>query len=236
MLRMLAGVWVALTMAAGASAQISGGLSTSAPLSGASCSEPALGGKFTIAYPAKPISITWRGESFAFDRTVWMNDSREHSRTVFDAYVAALGADLKVNLGVGAMTDMRAVSGGVLVATNAGEWGGGLVFVTPVGKAAQVIGDNTHALIDLGGSLYALTGLSHLGLDHGVVWRIDVSGAAPVARELAKLPGSPVAWAIAEDRAILIATGRNDVAVLPDGTIEPAKSERVCTGLKGLRE
>lgn len=229
------------TLAAGVCAQVtgrlssttpmSGGLSSSAPMSGQLCRQPAANGASDFLYPAKPLSIDWRGQTYSLTGSVWKNETPEHSKAVASALVAAREPNAPpLDLGWGGITDVKPLSLGVLVTTDAGEWGGAVWFVQTGRSPLKIVDKNAVGLFNLGGTTIALTGLAHMSLDRGELFRLDLSGAVPSAVSLAKLPGAPRAWTMAGDSALLIATGDKGFAILNDGRMEAATVRRECVG------
>lgn len=217
----------------GAMAQVTGGLGTSAPMSGQFCAETRPNGS-RVLYPAKPMSIDWRGKTYPVTGSVWANQTPGRHQALSAALKAARGSDAPpLDLGRGGVTAVRSTAGGVLIATDDGEWGGAVWFFVPGEQPRKVVDANTVGLFDIGGSPVALTGLAHMTLDYGAVFRLDLSAPTPTATSLAKLPAAPRAWAVADD-ALLLATGQSGVAVLADGTVELASVKRECKGLAGL--
>ena len=171
------------------------------------------------AYQAQAKSIHWRDKTYVFSHPT--RDKRKYTEA--QAALRAIHAPA-------AITDIREVASGLLVATDAGEFGGALWLVRPDQDPLMVIGKNTVGLFDLGGSTVALTGLAHLSLDYGEVYRLDLAGLVPSATSFAKLPGAPLAWTMAGESALLVATESRGVAVLPDGSIHEASVKRECSG------
>lgn len=85
------------------------------------------------------------------------------------------------------------VDDGVLVARDAGEWGGDLHHVGNDGRVVKLIDDNTWRLRRIGNDIFAFTGLVHLVLNNGALFRIrrdDEKGWQ--AAHVVELPGAPM--------------------------------------------
>lgn len=152
----------------------------------------------------------------------------EQRTAVEKTLAAAWGPDgARPDLGFG-ITDARSVSGGVLVTTDAGEWGGAVWFVPANRRPVKIVSHNAVGMFDLGGKIVALTGLAHMIFDDGELFELDISGQTPTARSIAKLPGAPRAWTMAGADALLVATENEGMAFLQDGSIEKATVTRGC--------
>ena len=104
---------------------------------------------------------------------------------------------------------------GWLIGINAGEWGGGLYLIDRQGRPSEVIGTNVMGGLRLGGRIYILTGLAHIIMDEGRLWRLAPDGRSTDSS--IRLPARPRQIAVSSDRTLLIRTGRGDVAVTEDG-------------------
>jgi len=125
-------------------------------------------------------------------------------RAVSRASWPHLASDARRQMPRGPVTAIARLPGGWLVGTNAGEFIGGLAYVSNrTGGVALLVPDNIALLFRHGRKLYALTGLSHLLLSYGEVWEIDVDGDVPHAVRRIRL--------LAEARRIL-ASARGDIA------------------------
>src|SRR5262249_19045003 len=88
---------------------------------------------------------------------------------------------LRTNQLPGGRRSVLAVTGGYLVGTDAGEWGGQLLFSDSTGKEQRKLAsENTVGLVALGpASALALHGLNHLGLRQGTArWLAPGDGGA----------------------------------------------------------
>ena len=75
--------------------------------------------------------------------------------------------------------------------TDNGEWGGELIATGPKGKRSVLIEDNIRALIPTGDGLLVFTGLPHLGLSRGAVYRIISPDREPSIELVTLLPDAP---------------------------------------------
>jgi hypothetical protein len=116
------------------------------------------------------------------------------------------------------------VDGGWLVGGDHGEWGGELLLKPDGGQSTKILDRNIsglHAMAD--GSIVAVTGLSHLGMDEGSLYTI---ACAPTkgcsATRWKSLPGAPrSSWLIAAGELLVNTTG-GSVLVAPDGALRLA--------------
>src|ERR1700752_3082200 len=82
--------------------------------------------------------------------------------------------------------------GGTIIGKDEGEWGGEVAFQEPGGASYTVVADNSHGIFEMPYGVIALTGLAHLGSNHGTVHLLSrPPGARVSARPLMQLPGSP---------------------------------------------
>lgn len=83
------------------------------------------------------------------------------------------------------------VENGWLVARDAGEWGGDILFVRSDGVVEKVFSGNSHGFVRLDGALFALTGLAHMGLDGGELVRLVPEGTSWRSKPVVELPHAP---------------------------------------------
>lgn len=86
---------------------------------------------------------------------------------------------------------------------------------------------NVAGLIDFRGSLFALT-TGNADTSPTTVWRVDGSARQPIAVRILQVSGQPSGWAVAGDDAILFSMPGQDLALLPDGSVEHAKARYMC--------
>lgn len=112
--------------------------------------------------------------------------------------------------GGGTITLLARYRDGWLVGTNAGEWGGGLFFVTP-SKRVEIARGSVIGAFSWKGHLFVLSGLRHLGMDDGEVWQIDRS-LSKVNRRIV-LPGMPSDVIISGALGPIVRTAAGDVVL-----------------------
>ena len=113
--------------------------------------------------------------------------------------------------------------GGTLIGKNEGEWGGEVAFQEPDGTSYTVVADNSRGIFEMPYGVIALTGLAHLGSNHGAVHLLSrLPGAHVTARPLVQLPGAPCDVVRVDNRITMrIPSGHKK---LPNGMMTPAYS------------
>lgn len=76
--------------------------------------------------------------------------------------------------------------------TDRGEWGGQLVAVLPGGERKILLKKNIIAILPGDKHLLVFSGLAHLGLREGAVYRVDSPDQHPRLSRIALLPDAPV--------------------------------------------
>jgi hypothetical protein len=109
------------------------------------------------------------------------------------------------------------VDDGWLVARDAGEWGGDLLFVRRDGVISVVVHGNVRQVVRLDGVVYAIGGIAHMFTDAGTIWRLE-HRAGWHAEQLAELPHAPTDAAVIDGRLVVVSSDEaSDVA--PDGSL-----------------
>lgn len=120
----------------------------------------------------------------------------------------------------------RIASGELKPASQRHEPETGAIFTNKEGVTIPLKAINVLGLIDFRGSLFALsTGMAE---SPSTLWRVEPTEGQPYAVRVAQISGSPSAWAVAGDDAILFALPGPDQALLPSGAVEPAKARYFC--------
>jgi hypothetical protein len=84
------------------------------------------------------------------------------------------------------------VFGGTLLGSDAGEFGGKLAFQDAEGRTFELVQENVQVMLQRGGEVIVITGLSHMATNYGRVWLVSASPGGEVsARLLHQLPGAP---------------------------------------------
>ncbi|GGA80125.1 hypothetical protein GCM10011521_17960 [Arenimonas soli] len=110
------------------------------------------------------------------------------------------------------------VEDGWIVGSNRGEWGGEIAFVPDIGKPRIFLSQNVVDLHRLGDQVVAVTGIAHLFLNEGEVFRIqrDASGDWE-AKAWRTLPGAPRDSWITRDGALWIDVVDGSLLLTPAG-------------------
>ena len=111
------------------------------------------------------------------------------------------------------------VANGWLVARDAGEWGGDALAVGRSGVVERIIEGNVFGFARVGDSLFALTGLAHLGSDYGTVHELSFRDGRWRATPLVALPGAPMGFNVI-DGHILVVTMQDVAAIGVDGSVQ----------------
>ena len=123
----------------------------------------------------------------------------------------------------GRITFLVPFKDGLLSGTDAGEWGGLLRFTSPV-QDIVLARQNVVTAFTWQGSFYVVSGLNHMGIEHGELLNVDLD-ALKVTRRV-PLPGAPIDVLVTNHSRLVIRTQLGSVALLPDGevvSVEEAK-------------
>lgn len=164
---------------------------------------------------AAPVGEGWvevpspHGSFIAENCANWSQDEWRVSRE---------GDALQIGRVVAHGTDTTAALGaGTLKGMNHGEWGGALTWTGRDGKPVQLIEDDIHALVPVASGVLVLTGLDHLGLSGGGIYRVTLKDGAPAIHETAKLGASAENYTVAPDGNLLVLTAEGLYRVTPLG-------------------
>ncbi len=119
------------------------------------------------------------------------------------------------------------VENGWLVGSDRGEWGGELVFVADDGQRTYVLKENVNDLFKLGRKYLAVTGLSHLNTNRGLVYEVKLVESGRWFCELWRaLPGAPRSCGKLPSGDVFIGTGGGgNIILAQDGTFTMASPE-----------
>ncbi|WP_156022207.1 hypothetical protein [Sphingomonas sp. UNC305MFCol5.2] len=127
-------------------------------------------------------------------------------------------AILPIGEGGGTVSLLAPWSGGWIVGTDGGEWGGSLYLVTPARRTILAQG-NVRGGFTWRGRLYVVSGLHHLTLDEGALWEVDLRAEKRVGS--IPLPASPEELLLTREQHLIVRTRKGDVALLPNGVLAP---------------
>lgn len=126
----------------------------------------------------------------------------------------------------GAMKNVRLggavkIEDGYLVGADLVEWGGGITFVDLEGNLRVIASANTEAIYKTAHGIFAVTGLAHMTLNSGFIYRISkpADGAWAVEKWRA-LPGAPRFSRLLKDGNLFISCYGGIVLVSPDGDMK----------------
>jgi hypothetical protein len=91
-------------------------------------------------------------------------------------------------------TAIEALHRGWVVGTDIGEFGGSLWWIDRRGRARHLVSANVRDIVQLGGDLYAVQGLAHLGSDQGSLIRIEDTPRGVQVHHALELPSYPETW------------------------------------------
>ena len=116
------------------------------------------------------------------------------------------------------------VADGYLLGSDRGEFGGELVFVDSSGRQTTLLSENVHEICAMPFGIVAVTGLSHLGMGGGdlfKVWKGD-DGAWRTSRWRV-LPDAPSTAGMLASGNLYVGCYRGSVEVSPSGDIKMAR-------------
>lgn len=114
--------------------------------------------------------------------------------------------------------DSVKVNGGWLVGYDAGEWGGKIWWRSAHGEEEEIAEDNLFAFIRSQDEVLALTGLAHLHVNEGALFRLVQDEVGTWKREhLMDLPSAPAALTVLPGDTLLLATGKGLVELKAPG-------------------
>lgn len=136
---------------------------------------------------AEDLSARWCQAQPASWRGSWYDNAPPLAETVaweFRPLVQEQGWPVCRNV-----TTRYAYAGGVLLGTDAGEWGGAVYFFRAPELPRRLLDDNVHAMTVRGARAFVATGLAHGTHSSSTVYAIDLDARhEPRARVLAQMP------------------------------------------------
>lgn len=117
------------------------------------------------------------------------------------------------------------VDGGLLLGSNRGEWGGEVVFLRPGGAQEKVLDENIVGLHKTPQGIVAVTGLAHLMLEQGALYRIERQPDGTFqANWWKRLPGVPSGSYLLADGALVVDCRGGTITVSANGVLAMARS------------
>lgn len=120
------------------------------------------------------------------------------------------------------------VGDGLLIGTNAGEFGGGVYDAGRPGGVRALIEENALAAFVTGNKLLIVTGLSHMIMTHGDLWIVDLASGAPLIERRVRLAAQPSGYALAAPDTLVIQSEYGDLGVRADGTLVDVRTIPAC--------
>ncbi len=115
---------------------------------------------------------------------------------------------------------LQPTSSGWLVGFDAGEFGGGLwLFNRDGSQNIELLSENVHAIYQINATILILTGLNHMRLNYGHLYKFSDIPDKPAVVSVANLGGSPEASTVGTDGNIAIATSERVLRVDTSGKI-----------------
>lgn len=114
---------------------------------------------------------------------------------------------------------------GWLVGADAGEWGGNLLWLNrDASQKTELLRANVRGIVKVGKDVFILTGLAHLSIDEGKIYKLtaDEKGT-PKAQLTADLKTQPQAFAVETDDSFLVALNDKILRVTSSGEIKTLK-------------
>lgn len=90
------------------------------------------------------------------------------------------------------------VEGGYIEGVDTGEFGGEVTFHSDA-ESYVLVDDNFRGFVKIGDSLYLLTGLSHMGLDSGYMYKLDFKASRWTAQKVLNLDACPQSFLVVGD-------------------------------------
>jgi len=159
---------------------------------------------FALNGVARADVATWLGEAglVEVDASAVPGWNNESSRTF---QVSAEDASSCVRITIGekeyGLPLSRQEGAYEYLGTDNGEWGGELVATGPEGWRSVLLEDNIRSLVPTDDGLLVFTGLSHMGLRRGAVYRIDLPDREPKVELVTLLPDAPAVFVPLESTA-----------------------------------
>ena len=114
---------------------------------------------------------------------------------------------------------------GWLIGADAGEWGGDLFWLSSDGKSkTELLKDNVRGIVRLGKEVFILSGLAHLSIDEGKLYKLKTGENAALKVELVSdLKSQPQTFAVETDESFVVTLNNKILRVKITGEIETLK-------------
>jgi hypothetical protein len=114
---------------------------------------------------------------------------------------------------------------GWLIGADAGEWGGNLFWLNSDGKSkTELLNDNIRGIVKVGKDIFILSGMAHLGIDEGKIYKLttDEKGTLKI-QLLADLKTQPQSFIVENDESFLVALNDKILRIKTSGEIKTLK-------------
>ncbi len=113
------------------------------------------------------------------------------------------------------------VEDGYLAGSDHGEWGGKIGFIDRTGNPQVFATQNTEAIYKTEHGIFAVTGLAHLSMNHGLIFGLRKGAdGAWMAEKWRALPGAPRFSRLLSDGRLFVSCHGGIVLVSPDGSMK----------------
>lgn len=108
----------------------------------------------------------------------------------------------------------------MLVGRNSGEWGGELVLIDNKNNKKVLLIENVHGIHKVDNYVLVVTGLAHLDLNKGMIYRVDISKIDYKVEKWIRLPGAPKKSGVLLNGNIFVSCYGGDINISRDGRIQ----------------
>jgi hypothetical protein len=114
---------------------------------------------------------------------------------------------------------------GWLIGSDAGEWGGKLLWINADGsRQTGLLNDNIRGIVKLGKDVFILSGLAHLSIDEGKIYKLTADEKGTLKTSLlTDLKTQPQSFAAETSESFLVALNNKILRVKTSGEIETLK-------------
>ncbi len=124
--------------------------------------------------------------------------------------------------GLGGYLHIESFENGWLIGSDAGEWGGKLFWFSKNGtKKIELLEDNIRGIAKIDGGIFILSGMSHLGIDEGKIYKLAKNDTDNFKTQLiSDLKTQPQTFIKENDQSILITLKNKVIRLNSLGKIE----------------
>jgi hypothetical protein len=120
---------------------------------------------------------------------------------------------------------VEAFENGWLLGSDAGEWGGNLIWLNNDGsRKTELLNDNVRGLVKVGKEVFVLSGLAHLGTDEGKIYKLTAGEKGTLETQLlSDLKTQPQTFAVETGESFVVALNNKILRVTASGEIRILK-------------